>query len=326
VEEGGGQAQLFSVEGQPTAVVPIASVLAPDSPRLAGENDEHTRLLAGSEDRLPPIIVNRSTMRVIDGAHRLSAALLRGENEIEVCFFDGAEEDAFMLAVVSNIRHGLPLSLADRTVATARIIASHPHWSDRAIAATTGLTPKTVAAIRRRSTDTIPHLRTRVGRDGRCRPLDISEGRRRACELIKANPDVSLRQVAAKAGVSQGTARDVRNRMRRGESPVPTHRTRRQVRSEAPKPEESPPVRSSGRDRGLLLRNLRKDPSLRFNEAGRTLIRMLDFCVLEEKEQARLLETVPSHCVETVAELAYECAQTWQAFAQHLMEHRPSQV
>src|SRR5215204_7137150 len=70
-------------------LVPVRSLLPADSPRQAGVDLEHTRMLAGIDERLPPIIVHRSTMRVIDGAHRLGAALLRGDEMIEVRFFDG---------------------------------------------------------------------------------------------------------------------------------------------------------------------------------------------------------------------------------------------
>jgi hypothetical protein len=37
------------------------------SPRQGGENDEHARALAESEERLPPIVVHGPSMRVIDG-------------------------------------------------------------------------------------------------------------------------------------------------------------------------------------------------------------------------------------------------------------------
>ncbi|MGH8879883.1 MAG: hypothetical protein ACRD0P_21450, partial [Stackebrandtia sp.] len=56
--------------------VRIALLRPADSPRLDGENSEHTQMLAESSEKLPPILVHRQTMRVIDGVHRLSAALL----------------------------------------------------------------------------------------------------------------------------------------------------------------------------------------------------------------------------------------------------------
>ncbi|WP_241827324.1 ParB/RepB/Spo0J family partition protein, partial [Streptomyces graminilatus] len=133
--------------------VPITSLRPSDSPRSAGEDPEHIRALAEFEAELPPIIVMPSTMQVIDGMHRLRATELRGANEIDVRFFEGEEKDAFVLAVESNITHGLPLGLGDRKEAAARILLSHPMWSDRAIGAATGLSAKTVGTIRCRSTE-----------------------------------------------------------------------------------------------------------------------------------------------------------------------------
>jgi hypothetical protein len=111
-------------------------------------------------------------------------------------FYDGSDEDAFILSGQSNVEHGLPLSPADRTTAAERIIAR-----------VTGLSPKTVAAVRKRSTAEIPHLRARVGRDGRTRPVDAADGRRLVGDLLTENPDASIRQIALRAGISQGTAR-----------------------------------------------------------------------------------------------------------------------
>jgi hypothetical protein len=44
-------------------------------------------------------------------------------------FYDGTEVGEFVLAVKVNSAHGLPLPLAHRTAAAARIAASHPQWS-----------------------------------------------------------------------------------------------------------------------------------------------------------------------------------------------------
>ena len=44
-------------------------------------------------------------------------------------------------------------------------ISSYPQMSDRVVGKTTGLAARTVAAIRRRSTDSAPQLNARVGRD-----------------------------------------------------------------------------------------------------------------------------------------------------------------
>src|SRR5271155_3998957 len=92
--------------------VPLSSLQPADSPRLEGLDAAHAETLAEIESELPPILVQRSTMRVIDGMHRLSAAWIRGHEKIQVQFVDCDEFDAFLVAVAANIRHGLPLTLA----------------------------------------------------------------------------------------------------------------------------------------------------------------------------------------------------------------------
>lgn len=294
----------------PVVRVPLNSLRESDSPRLSGPSHDHVKVLAESAQELPPIIVHRHTMRVIDGAHRIRAARLRGQESIDARFYDGPEEEAFLLAVAANISHGMPLSLADRTAAAGRILASHPQWSDRAVAAVVGLSGSTVAAIRRRATDQNAQLRTRVGRDGRVRPLSSAEGRRRAAELITSRPDVSLRQVAAEAGISQGTARDVRDRLLRGDDPVPARRgadRARPVLAAVPTP-----------DADAILSLLKRDPSLRFTDAGRSLIQIFDAHAKMFDDSQRLASTVPSHCAGMIAELARTYATVWQKFAHSL--------
>ncbi|TBO61517.1 streptomycin biosynthesis protein [Streptomyces kasugaensis] len=300
----------------------ISSLLAADSPRSAGENAEHIRLLADSGARLPPIVVQRSTMRVIDGMHRLRAAALRGETEIEVRFFDGAEEDSFLLAVRSNIAHGLPLSQEERAAAAQRIIRSHAQWSNQAIGEVTGLDAKTIAALRRDAKD-VPQLDARIGRDGRVRPVDGAQGRRLAGELMAEQPDAPLRKIAHAAGVSLGTASDVRRRIRSGQDPVPAGRQKadpqppaRYAASEDRSGTTAP--RTGEQNRRILLQKLRKDPSLRCNEAGRALLRWLEVQAVEGEDWERLLDSVPMHCAATIVELARGCSGVWQDFAAQL--------
>ncbi|MBE8520940.1 ParB-like nuclease domain-containing protein [Amycolatopsis sp. H6(2020)] len=297
--------------------MPICDLRPSDSPRLAGENSEHIQALAESPAGLPPIMVHRATMRVIDGMHRLRAAMLRGDNTIQVWFFDGVEAEAFVLGVRVNIAHGLSLSLADRRAAAARIVASHPLWSDRVIASVTGLSAKTVGGIRRCATGEVPQSRSRIGRDGRARPLSSADGRRMACHLLREDPSTSLRQVATASGISLSTVRDVRDRLARGEDPVPPkqrHREQSRRTSTEPAAAEAPPVRSGDRLTELLVQ-LKRDPSLHCSELGRALIRLLSMHALTEQERGKLLDAVPEHCRGVVAELALACAETWHEMA-----------
>lgn len=316
------------LDGQSAVPVPVTALRPSDSPRLGGEDCEHARALAESETALPPVLVHRPTMRVIDGMHRLHAAVLRGEETIRVRFFDGDAADAFVLGVRSNVKHGRPLTLADRRAAALRIIASHPQWSDRAIASATGLAAKTVGAIRACATGEDPQSRSRVGRDGRVRPLNSADGRLRASALLREKPSASLRQIAVQAGVSLGTVRDVRDRLARGDDPVPP-RQRRGPRgtgsasgagssTRAKEPQRAPAAdRCAERveaQRSLLVR-LKRDPSLRFTEAGRTLIRLLNSHVVDQPECRQVLDAVPAHCRGIVAEIAQSYADTWKELA-----------
>jgi ParB-like chromosome segregation protein Spo0J len=306
--------------------VQISSLLPSDSPRLHGVSQEHVRILAEVTEELPPIVVHRSTMQVIDGMHRLHVAALRGQEYIGVQFFEGTRDEAFVLAVKLNLTHGLPLSSVDRKSAADRFLRSHPTWSDRAIALAAGVSDKTVAAIRRRSTSENPHLNSRLGRDGRMRPTDPTEGRRRASEYISEKPDASLREIAHAAGIAVATAQDVRRLVRLGEDPVvPRQQESRRVGREerlAPhgtcQPDDDHPTARPDVGVAVDLRSLRRDPSLRFSEAGRAVLRLLDIHLIDADDWRRLGEQMPAHCTNVMAELAHQCASAWLGFARQL--------
>lgn len=297
--------------------VPIRSLQSADSPRINGEDSQHINMLVQADTPLPPILVQRGTMRVIDGMHRLRAAMLLGDETIEVRFFDGTDADAFIAGVKANTEHGLPLTLADREAAASRIIALYPEYSDRWIADISGLAPGTVSIVRRRLTDRDVLAKKRRGRDGRMRPLDGTDGRRMAIRKIAEHPDASLREIARMVGVSPGTVRDVRNRMARGEDPVLRKQPDSGARERLPDDGDGQEKRkarasvSRARDRGKLLLKLQRDPSLRFSETGRKLLRQLEILVYGPDELVGLVETIPPHCVYLIAELARCCADDW---------------
>ncbi len=316
-----------------TVAVPVLSLRPADSPRLNGEDRAHIARLAETETPLPPILVDRRTMRVIDGMHRLMAASLQGLETIDVTFFDGGEGDIFLRAVQENIAHGLPLSQADRRAAAERIIVSHPHMSDRAIGHSVGLAAKTVAAIRKSSSEEIPQSNARVGRDGRVRPLDSGIGRRRAAEFLSQQPDASLRDVARAAGISPATVLDVRKRLERGESPVPNspaanagHNGANGKGAEPDAPANGttvPAVRLSSRaaapsDPAAAVEKLLRDPSLRGNDRGKGMLRLLHVNAVGAEQLTEAAATVPPHCVGIVVLLARQYAKMWQDFAREL--------
>jgi ParB-like chromosome segregation protein Spo0J len=240
-QSNGGLDALLAVERVGERNVPVDSLIPGFYLRKAGTDAAHVQLLADAADsiKLPPILVQKSTSRIVDGMHRFEAAKLHGSKEINACIIDCSDEEAFILAVKSNTLHGLPLSKADRIFGAKRILSANPDWSDRAVAEVTGLSAKTVGILRNRSADEIPILRKRVGRDGKRRPVSAAEGRRRAADYINAHPDAPLRRVAVEADVSLGTAHDVRERIRRGVDPVLERRRSLPVRPDA-LPEHGP--------------------------------------------------------------------------------------
>jgi hypothetical protein len=309
-----------------TEWVPVELLAVGDSPRRAGEDPEHTRALADLDAPLPPVLVHRASMRVVDGLHRLRAAILRGQHSIEVRFFDGSPTEAFVRAVHTNVTHGLPLTLADRKAAAARILAWYPQWSDRYIATVSGLATRTVAALR---AGVGAQAAERLGRDGRLRPIDTSQRRLLAGEIIARNPAASLREIARASGISPGTARDVRMRVLRGEHPVPANQRggaapAGREKAEVPlrhdriaRPHVTAPVTEHP---SAILRQLHNDPSLRLSEAGRTLLRWLAPRAAGTRDWAKVVNVVPPHSLYTVARLARACAEDWQRLAESLEE------
>jgi transposase-like protein len=168
----------------------------------------------------------------------------------------------------------------------------------------------------------------RIGGDGRVRPLDSAAGRRAAQRLIVDAPDASLREIARRTGISAGTVRDVRDRLRRGEDPVPP---RRRPARGGPPAQAVPAARTLGGARGgtaavavgrqnrgartAFFGNLYRDPSLRQTENGRLLLRLLEVHSVAAEQWESIISSVPAHCAETVLAAAAECAVAWQDFA-----------
>ncbi|WP_406277448.1 transcriptional regulator [Nocardia sp. NBC_00881] len=314
------------------AEVAVERVRMSETVRLGGVNPRHVALLAQLPGPLPPIVVHRATMEVIDGVHRLMVARRRQAASINAVFFDGEPREAFVLAVELNSARGLPLSLTDRKAAAVRMLADFPGWSNRRLGEVAGLSDKTVAALRRRSGAEIPHpTMRRIGRDGAVYPVDARERRRRAREFLEANPAASTREIALAAGVSPTTAKDVRRRLRAEDSAMPKHRqdggatTARACPSgllagSAPVQVSRPgtPAFAESPDLTIRMRRLRADPSLRFTEVGRKLLRLLEISGTESVEWQSMADSLPMHCAPAVAELARHYAENWLMLADSL--------
>jgi ParB-like chromosome segregation protein Spo0J len=276
--------------------------------RSSGLDEAYAVRLAQLDVEFEPIVVQRDTLRIIDGLHRWRAAQLRGRSDINASLVDVDEDGAYLRAVRANAAHGLPLELADRRNAAAHLIAIKPEWSDRAIGREVGLSGKTVASIRR--TDQRADSRTaRRGIDGRVRPINAAAGRRLAVEILARRPDAPLREVAKAAGISASTVRHVKERIRRGEDPI-ARRT-----GGTNEPAKSPPepalVQSDMRS---MLGSLMRDPSLRYTQVGRTVLSWLRLQAELTRGDA-LMQALPAHCLQRIAQLSRQNALRWEHIA-----------
>ncbi|MGW1835120.1 hypothetical protein [Streptomyces sp. NPDC002067] len=316
----------FSADGDaPVVELPVAELVLAESPRSKGISSSHVHILKETDATLPPILVHHSSMRVIDGMHRVQVAILKGMQRIQARLFEGSHDEAYLLAIKMNTAHGLPLQLADRRLAASQIIKMHPEWSNRAIAEVASLSDKTVAKLRSQTSSESEKRKHRIGKDGKCRPVNLNDGRLRASQTITAHPDASLREIAKAAGISPNTARKVRNSLQKGQSPlleaVPTSADsldmagiRGRFSRPLSKTISSIPVVGGG----TTWVQLKSDPSIRSTEVGRFLLRSLSLNAINADTWDKIIEAIPRHCVKGVADAARECAAAWQQLADRL--------
>ena len=309
--------------------------------RGGGLDQSHIELLCEAAAPLPPIVVHRPTMRVVDGLHRVQAARRKGTTTLTAEYFDGTEDEAFALSVFLNVGHGLALTRAERRAALHAILDSHPEWSDRFVGRMVGLSHRTVATARRAAGDA-SNTSSRIGVDGKVRPIDPAAGRHRAAALLAETPDLTLRELARRAGISASTAKDVRARLHRGLDPVstpgrPADNLTSSHSDNGLDPDTSTDIAASfGRpdelsgaqpDRlvantpmapipNVLLERLRKDPAVRFNESGRQLVRQLAATHGAFVQVQVSLGAVPAHCSPALAQIARSYAAAWKALAE----------
>jgi ParB-like chromosome segregation protein Spo0J len=193
-------------------LVRLAALSVGYSPRHDKLDEEHVRALLEVVDRLPPVIVDRRTMRVLDGVHRLEASRRAGRTEMRAVLFSGDETEALVVAVQANIRHGKPLSRAERQAAAAALLRRCPERSDRWVAEVCGLSHSTVARVRQAAA--AMDQGTRIGRDGRRRPVDPAQGQATLARALEEAPGRSVREVARVVGVTPSTAHRAAARIR----------------------------------------------------------------------------------------------------------------
>ena len=188
-------AELPIAEGSSSSqqVVRIAiNLLQPGPPvRSGGLDEDHATLLATVPDQLPPILVHDESLVVVDGMHRVRAAVLRGESHIDARLMSGDKHEIFAAAVKANVAHGKPLTTREREAAALYMLKGAPHLSDRLIGAACALSHSTVAKLRRSSGQNVQST-LRQGRDGRKRGPVASRGPEHSRHARDAREDARL--------------------------------------------------------------------------------------------------------------------------------------
>jgi ParB-like chromosome segregation protein Spo0J len=280
------------------------------SMRAGGIDPLHVAALAEVASHWPPIVVSRSDSTVIDGQHRVAAARQLGLRKLTATWFDGSADEIYIEFVRRNVGHGLPLTLAERRAAARQMLRGQGGRSDRAIASVCGISPTTIARLRKEigaAKGSNPQgTRGRVGLDGRVRPLNGLALRARIAEQIALQPDASLRTIATIVGASPETVRSVRNELRSGRD-VASYRL-----GDAP-----------GRDENALAPceaavAPRDDRAFADREGGQEFVDWFEATSVEELDPWRYLDAIPLSRVYEIADIARQRADFWARFAKAL--------
>jgi hypothetical protein len=70
----------------------------------------------------------------------------------------------------------------------------------------------------------------------------------------------------------------------------------------------------------MLMRGLARDPSLRFSDSGRSLLRWMQSRVVRPEEWHGIADEMPAHISQLLAKVARHCASEWSQVAKELQQ------
>ncbi|MBX6314754.1 MAG: ParB N-terminal domain-containing protein, partial [Isosphaeraceae bacterium] len=128
-------------------------------------------------ERMPPITAFEVDGRLLvaDGFHRHAAAVRLKRRTIPAEVRGGSFPEALDFVTGANLRHGLPLSRAERRRAVEVKLRLHHDRSDRHLAEELGVSRELIAKVRRQLAEAgqIPCSETRIGSDGKIYPAGL---------------------------------------------------------------------------------------------------------------------------------------------------------
>ncbi len=128
----------------------------------------------------PPVVVfyDEEDHWLVDGFHRLEAAVLAGETEIDAEVREGSHRDAVLFSAGANSAHGLRRSNKDKRKAVMTLLydGEWSQWSSREIATCCGVSHKLVNKLRKGlASGDKRQLRRTVKRGGKEYEMDVSK-------------------------------------------------------------------------------------------------------------------------------------------------------
>lgn len=152
---------------------PTASIFLRDDlqPRIENGLDTATaQRYADAFDLLPPVTVQRGTLMLVDGRHRIRAAYLANPQRyyIKINEIDVPDEELIDYAVKANVGHGRAATTKERMFWARDFLRRHPEWANPRIAEWTGASTRTVSDMRWKleAEAEIHKTPTRLGIDG----------------------------------------------------------------------------------------------------------------------------------------------------------------
>ena len=313
--------------------VPVAGLRITPRLQLRDAEPSHVQCLRGVLEQVPPILVDETSMEVVDGVHRVHAARAAGHSHIEAVMISGSDLQLLLAGIASNSRHGLPLSLAQRRYSARRLLELDDARSDRWIAEIVGLSAAAVASLRSSTVQTqqlnasCPFENgssSRLGKDGRVRPLSAAAGKQMAAELFSDRPDRPIREVAQEAHISVGTAHAVKKALLHDSGPgtaeqdplrTPAAGCHADVARRAPAPSPAQAV----------LSRMARDPSVVQSEGGRLAFRRLQALRIDAVTAHAIVQTLPPHYLDDAMHLINDSLGGWSVLVAALAARRAAE-
>jgi hypothetical protein len=112
-----------------------------------------------------------------DGHYRLAAHREAGKDKIHCEVRDGTKDDAILYACGANDTHGERRTREDKENSIRTLLAAYPGWSDRKVAEAAKVSHPTVAAVRKKDSETVAGGKfTTCPADGSGVNVDTSDG------------------------------------------------------------------------------------------------------------------------------------------------------